>query len=404
MGAGAVDDAVPVEGGAGVGLVGLDMVVAEDAAVGFEGFVGKFARDELAGGVARIVAGDFGEHFAEGGGEFGEGGVLLRREIVLDEVGVLDRAAHGSGARGMADEILRVDHRVFDRGRDGDRGATGGVGLIPGVEDLHVAGRIGAHVGDLDADGAGVGGGGVESALFEVERLVNRAVDIQHEVNAEAAVIVEDVEAGFAQAADVVVHNELVDDVAQRGQIPAATADALQVFGGEGRIAAETVAGGGLEVLHRLFGFFKAAVVERGEAALGAVSVVALRVQPGDDAGAGVKELAGDDDLVARAFGGGAGAVEAAGREEERERGEERAEVGEAAEEGEMERGGNGEKGGARHGGKGERVSVVEQRVGAQSRNGRWRRAAAHLGLGQTLSGLGRSLRARRRAGRGVTR
>lgn len=114
MGAGAVDDAVPVEGGAGVGLVGLDMVVAEDAAVGFEGFVGEFARDELAGGVARVVAGDFGEHLAECGGEFGEGDVLLRGEIVLDEVGILDRTAHGKGAGGMADEILGVDHRVFD--------------------------------------------------------------------------------------------------------------------------------------------------------------------------------------------------------------------------------------------------------------------------------------------------
>ena len=280
LGAGAVDDAVPVKGRAGVGLVRLNMVVAQDAAVGFQRFVGEFLRDEFSGGIARIVAGDFGEHLAERGGELGESGVLLRGEIVLDEVGVLDRAAHGRGAGRMADEVFRVDHRVFDRGRNRDGGPTGGIGLIPSIEHLHVAGGVGAHVGDFDADGAGVGRRGVEGAFLEIERLVDGAVDIQHEMDAEAAVIVEDVEAGLADTADVVVHDELIDDVAQGGQIPAAAADAFEVSGSERGIAAEAVARGRLEVFDGLFGFFETAVVERGEPALGAVGIVALGIEP----------------------------------------------------------------------------------------------------------------------------
>ncbi len=360
IGAGTVDDAIPVEGGAGVGLVRLNMVVAQDAAVGFQRFVGEFLRDEFSGGIARIVAVDFGEHLAERGGELGEGGVLLRGEIVLDEVGVLDGAAHGRGAGRMADKVFRVDHRVFDGGRNRNGGPTGGIGLIPSVEHLHVAGRVGPHVGDFDADGAGVGRRGVEGALLEIEGLVNRAVDIQHEMDAETAVIVEDVEAGLADTADVVVHDELIDDVAQGGQIPATAANAFEVRRRERGIAAEAVARGRLEVFGDLFGFFKTAVVERSEPALGAVGIVALRIEPCDHTRAGVEELAGDDDFVAGAGDRSAGAVEATRGEEEGEGSKEKAAEGRRrGGERETGRGGEGEKGNveARHRGMSEEAA-----------------------------------------------
>ena len=138
-------------------------------------------------------------------------------------------------------------------------------------------------------------------------------------MDAETAVIVEDVEASLADSADVVVHDELIDDVAQGGEIPAAAADAFEVSGSERGIAAEAVARGRLEVLDGLLGFFETAVVERGEPALGAVGIVALRIEPCDHTRAGVEELAGDDDFVADAGGRSAGAVEATRGEEEGE-------------------------------------------------------------------------------------
>ena len=159
--------------------------------------------------------------------------------------------------------------------------------------------------------------------------------------------IVEDVEAGLADTADVVVHDELIDDVAQRGQIPAAAADAFEVSGSERGIAAEAVARGRLEVFDGLFGFFETAVVERGEPALGAVGIVAPGIEPCDHTRARVEELAGDDDFVAGAGGRSAGAVEAARGEEEGEGCKEKAAEGRRrGGEGETGRGGDGDMGG----------------------------------------------------------
>jgi hypothetical protein len=61
----------------------LDVVVAEDALVLVELFVGEGVGVEGAVGVAGVVAVDLGEDGAEGGGELGEGGVLLGGEVVL---------------------------------------------------------------------------------------------------------------------------------------------------------------------------------------------------------------------------------------------------------------------------------------------------------------------------------
>ena len=61
---------------------------------------------------------------------------------------------------------------------------------------------------------------------------------------------------------------------------------------------------------------FYVAVCEGGEAPLDAVGVVAARVHPGDDPRAGVKALAGDDDLIALVPGEGAGQGAAAEKQD----------------------------------------------------------------------------------------
>ena len=238
----------------------------------------------------------------------------------------------------------------------------------------------------------------MEGAFLEIERLVDGAVDIQHEMDAEAAVIVEDVEAGLADSADVVVHDELIDDVAQGGQIPAAAADAFEVSGSERGIAAEAVARGRLEVFGGLLGFFETAVVERGEPALGAVGIVALRIEPCDHTRAGVEELAGDDDFVAGAGGRSAGAVEATRGEEEGEGCKEKPADGRrSGGERETGRGGEGETGNveARHSGTGEEAAWG---TGGRGLNGERAGGSEVLGvcgqsrrLGKRMNGFSRA-------------
>jgi hypothetical protein len=90
----------------------------------------------------------------------------------------------------------------------------------------------------------------VPGPLLYVERLVNGAVNIEQEVNAQAAQVVEHLEALPAGAADIVVQDELVHGILHVWQLPAAAADALNVIGAE-VVAAEVVAVGGGEIFHR---------------------------------------------------------------------------------------------------------------------------------------------------------
>ena len=80
--------------------------------------------------------------------------------------------------------------------------------FIPAFQRIGVG--VGADVGDFNADGAGVGDRGVPGAFLEIERLVNRAVEVEHEMDTEAAVIVQDFEALAAGAGGIVVDDELI--------------------------------------------------------------------------------------------------------------------------------------------------------------------------------------------------
>jgi len=135
-----------------------------------------------AGDVSRRVGGDLREDGAQRRGELREGVVLLRRELELLELDSLDHAA------------------------DPFRSRTGGARL---------AGRIGAEVRDLDSDRARVRLRRVPGLVAQVERLVDRPIDVEEEVHRESALVLENLEAALTRPRCVVVQDELVDDVAE---------------------------------------------------------------------------------------------------------------------------------------------------------------------------------------------
>lgn len=263
-----------MEGGAGVGFVGLDVVVADEAGVGFELVVGKFGADEVAGGIFGIVESEFGEDAAEGGGEFGERFVLLRGEVVLEELLILDFAGDRFGTDGAGDEIGSADAGGVERNLD--VGASG-IFFIPAVEGSVVA--VGADVGDFDADGASVCNGGVPGAFLEVKGLIDGAIQIEHEMDAEAAVVVENFETLATGAGGVVMEHELIDGILEAEKIPTAAANFLAFEPGEAGVA-EAIAVWSGEVFDLGGGIFPIGFVERSKAAFHAIGIVAAGVEP----------------------------------------------------------------------------------------------------------------------------
>jgi hypothetical protein len=298
-------DPFPIERRAGVRLVLLDVIVADEALIGFELFVREDSGDELSFVVTRVIAFDLGEDFAERGGEADEGLVLFVRQVVLVELGALDDAEHRFVAGGAANEILRMHAAIAEAFGDADARAAIGVLLIPRQQVFVRGRRVSAHVGDLDAYAAGVRGGGVPGTFFEVECLVDGAIDIHHEMHAEATGIVEDAEALAARAGDIEVIDELIHLVLQELQVPAAATHAFDL-GIREAIFAETVAVGGFEGSDGDLRRFPRRLIEGRETTFHAIGVVTTRVHPSDDLGAGVEELAGNDDLIACAFERGA--------------------------------------------------------------------------------------------------
>ena len=76
-----------------------------------------------------------------------------------------------------------------------------------------VGARVGPDLRQLDPDRAPVGGARVPGRVGQVQGLVDGPVDIQHEVHAESAEVVQHLEALAAGAAGVEVDHELVDPV-----------------------------------------------------------------------------------------------------------------------------------------------------------------------------------------------
>ena len=239
-------------------------------------------------------------------------------EVVLREPAALHVADDRLIPRRARHESRRANPAHAEARRHGDAPPSIGVALIPVGKGVRVLRREGAHVRDLNADRARVGSRRVPGALLRIKRLVNRAVEIEHELHAQAADVVQNLEALPARARRVEVDDELIHHLLQQRQVPAAAADALDLLRGQLAFA-QAVAGGRGEILHLLLRSFPIRFLERREPPLHAISVVTAGVQPQHDRCAGVDELAGHDDFITRALGDFAGTMDgpAAGADDE---------------------------------------------------------------------------------------
>ncbi len=115
-------------------------------------------------------------------------------------------------------------------------------------------------------------------------------------MDAQAALVLEHLEAAPARAADVEMDDELVDDLLEQREVPAPASDALDLLRRQDAGPPQAVAGpgrtlGGLDLGPGL--------IHRRESGLDAIGIVAAGVGPEYDPGRGMEELAADDDLVA---------------------------------------------------------------------------------------------------------
>ena len=138
-------------------------------------------------------------------------------------------------------------------------------------------------------------------AFLEIERLVNGAIEIEHEMDAEAAVVVENFKTLAAGAGRVVMNDELIDFALKGEEVPTTAADLLALEPGETRSAKAVTVGGG-EFLVGSGGIFPVGLIEGSETAFDAVSIVTVRIKPEHNRRAGVEELAGNNDFIACAW------------------------------------------------------------------------------------------------------
>ena len=66
-------------------------------------------------------------------------------------------------------------------------------------------------------------------AFLEIERLVNRTIQIEHEMDAEVPMVLQYIETLPADAADIEVNDKLVHHFLKQREIPAASADPFQL-------------------------------------------------------------------------------------------------------------------------------------------------------------------------------
>ncbi|MDB6059642.1 MAG: hypothetical protein JWO95_3486 [Verrucomicrobiales bacterium] len=243
------------------------------------------------GFLARVIAGDFWKGGAQGGGEVRQRFVLFRGEVVLFVELALHDGFDELRAGRAAMEIFGADAAgvwgcvavfVGKLSRNLDDSLAGGISFIPFVQLGDVAAEARAEVGDFDADGAAVCFGGVRGFFLRVHRLINGAVEVEHELDGEMA-FKEGVEGVATGWVDGIVDDELVDIRAQQFRRPTLATNMSDLFIGQWRLAHA----GGLAFLGRADGGF------------GVMEIVAALIGPKDNGHAGVESFAADDDFVA---------------------------------------------------------------------------------------------------------
>src|SRR6266566_1533019 len=253
--AGIVNEVVPLKRRARVHFVGLDMEVAKDTLVILELVIGQFVRDEFTGRVARVVAPDFRKHFAQRSRKPDEGLVLLGREIVLNQIRPLNGAPDRFWPGRVTNKAFGANASIAKAWRDVDSSGSVRLAGVPLLERVLLIEAVGAQVGDLDAYRAAVGGGRMPGPFLEVEGLVNRAIEVEHKMHAQIAMVLQNVKALPAGAARVEVNHKLIDDLLEQRQIPSAAAHALKLLVGQA-VAAQVVAVGRSQFTDFLFGMF----------------------------------------------------------------------------------------------------------------------------------------------------
>jgi len=165
--------------------------------------------------------------------------------------------------------------------------------LVEGIGSVHA---VCPDIGDFDADRTPIRDRRVPGRLFHVEGLVDRAVEIEHEMNAKPAPVLKDLEAAPACARGIEMDHELIDYPRQQRQVPSAAAYSFPFIAGQ-FLRPRSVADGAAR--SGLFGRLSRRGIERCESRVHAVCVVAAGIGPQHDSRGGVIELPADHDLVA---------------------------------------------------------------------------------------------------------
>src|ERR1043166_2975165 len=147
--------------------------------------------------------------------------VLLRSEIVLRQLPALNFPADKFRPCRPGDKSSRANPAIAQPIRDGDARFAIRIARVPFIQGSSVAGRVSAHICDLDTDGTRVRSRGVPRAFLHVERLVNCAIEVEHKMHAQVAHVVQDAKTLAAGPGHVEMDYELIDHLLTHGKDPA---------------------------------------------------------------------------------------------------------------------------------------------------------------------------------------
>src|SRR5689334_15795230 len=109
--------------------------MAKNSFVIIQFVVGELVRNQMAIRILRIITFNFWKHLAERRGEFDQRLILLRSEIVLDQIGILDVATDWVRPGRSADKIWSAFAAIAELRRDRNPHALG-IFAIPVIERI----------------------------------------------------------------------------------------------------------------------------------------------------------------------------------------------------------------------------------------------------------------------------